>query len=353
MIKPALFQELQDLCHRSFPERLAQRISQVEPLAAGRHPTLALSLSWMEGRRPRVERLVLRRYTDAWTWWALRDEHKAQREWTLMRWLYVQGMPVPNLYAIGAEGGTPFLLMARMSGTAGTSLLGEGPAQRALASCLDALADQLVQLHQLVPPGPVREALPQIILSEELARIDEIARQSSEEGLIEAVEELLTCEIEVRPPCVLHGNPQLANLLYDARGLTALLDWENGALGDPRWDVARVLNGLGSDRENVLAGRFCRAYADRAGFALTELSTWRALAAVQQWAMASWACENAVPVESADPGSSHPACEVLRAQIGTWREQAWRALVHLRHERDERPVEMDGRNQAFSQEPNE
>jgi hypothetical protein len=42
MIQADLFAELQRLCLRSFPERLDQRISQVEIIASERHPMLGL-----------------------------------------------------------------------------------------------------------------------------------------------------------------------------------------------------------------------------------------------------------------------------------------------------------------------
>lgn len=45
----------------------------------------------------------------------------------------------------------------------------------------------------------------------------------------------------------LHLDFHPANVLTDAGGVTAVLDWENVRLGDPRWDVARTLSVLSVD----------------------------------------------------------------------------------------------------------
>lgn len=317
MIRPSEFAELQKLCLRSFPERLDQRISQFESLDGDRHPMLGLALSWREGRQPRVERLVMRRYADRWTWWMLDDPSKAGREWAILRWLYGVGMPVPRLYACGQQNGAGFTLMARLQG--------QGcPAQ---AACLGELAALLARLHQLVPLEAVRQALPLVLLSEELGRLDEIAHRLHDDGLIEALSDLLVEEVEVYPPCVLHGDPHLANALCDARGITALLDWENSALGDPRWDVARTTNWLRLHQAEELASCFCGAYEEQAGWRLSDMSFWEALTAVQSWAVVAWACT------TAPPGSA--LAQRLLAHVDLWHGRAWRALRRLRHGRGE------------------
>jgi aminoglycoside phosphotransferase (APT) family kinase protein len=118
--------------------------------------------------------------------------------------------------------------------------------------------------------------------------------------------------------CVLHGNLHLGNVLCDARGITALLDWENSALGDPRWDVASVADSLYSHYEAGLADRFCAVYASQAAVPLAHLPFWQALVALQRWTVGSWA------QQAADPG-------LLESQVKLWSEQAWRALTRLRY----------------------
>jgi aminoglycoside phosphotransferase (APT) family kinase protein len=321
VIQATLFAELQKLCLRSFPERLDQRISQVETLADGPHPTLSLTLSWRRGHQPGVERLVVRRYSDRWTWWSSDDRAKAQREWTVLRWLYGEGLPVPKVYALGAEQEPALLLMARASGRPSAPVPGAGAAVALDEGHVDALASLLANLHQLTPPEVVREVLPTVTVIQELRRMGEMAEHSGNEGMIEAVGELgamLAIEnLEMLPSCVLHGDVRLANMLSDARGITNMLGWENSAFGDPRWDVACLVDNLHGYRAEGLADRFCAAYASQVASAPTHLLFWQALVAVHRWTVGSQAqhCTGA---------------DLLESQLGLWDETAWRTLTRLR-----------------------
>jgi aminoglycoside phosphotransferase (APT) family kinase protein len=346
MIDPALFAELRDLCLRSFPERLEQRLSQVEPVAAERHPGLAFTLSWREGARPRVERLLLRRYADGWTWWSFRDGQKAQREWTVMRWLYGSGLSLPKVYALSARDTDPFLLLERPSGQTlvlgrdGQATTGHLSGRQAYPSedtlglrlCVDALATLLARLHCSTAPDSVREVLPRVVLDKELGRTARIAQRCEDRALMETVRELTQEQVEALPPCVLHGDPQLASLRYDARGITAWLDWENSALGDPRWDVARVMNELQVDQASSLADRFCEMYADRTGLQLHDVVYWQVLAATHRWAMRKWALQAGLAqVPTEDAQDEFP----LSIGFERHREQAQWALTRLQDTRKE------------------
>jgi aminoglycoside phosphotransferase len=318
MVNAALFAELQTLCRRSFPERLDQSISQIRSLGGERHPTVSLSLAWREGRRLRTERLIVRQYADRWTWWSLDDGHKTQREWTVMRWLFGRGLPVPQLYASGTEGEHEYLMMADVPGTR---------AQAANKAHTEALAALLAQIHGLTAPEAVRHALPEAALEQELARLRDIAYRCQADPLIEATMELyaeLNAEqTEVSPLCVLHGDPRFENVLCDARGITALLGWENAALGDPRWDVARVVNDLRSHQADALVERFCAVYQDRGGQPPGNLAYWETLVAVQSWTLVEWVHEHVPPEGTKD----------LLSERERWQERAWRALTGLRYER--------------------
>ena len=79
-------------------------------------------------RQPRVERLVVRRYSQPWTSWSVGREgengsQKAQREWAVMRWLYSLGLPVPRVYALGDD----YILLANTSGRSEAPAAGEWP----------------------------------------------------------------------------------------------------------------------------------------------------------------------------------------------------------------------------------
>jgi hypothetical protein len=314
MIKPSDFAEIQKLCLRSFPERLEQRISGFETRPGHRRSSLGFTLSWREGRSPRVERLALCRYEDQWTWWKVEDRAKAEREWAVMRWLYGEGLPLPELYAVGTEESQPFLLMSQPAGE-------ETAAER----CAGALAALLAHLHRLSPPARVSQLLPSVDHSAELERLADVARAHGNQALIEALDVLCSTQVEEYPPCVVRGNLSSDHLLCDARGITALLGWENSALGDPRWDVARVENELLDVGDSQAVHEFRTAYQDHGGRPLTHAAFWQALVATQSWTMASWAVTQASPSDETG----------LSAYIEAWRGRAWRALIRLRHETEE------------------
>jgi len=329
MVNASEFAELSKLCRRSFPGRLDQRVSQIGTLDGTRHQETGFALSWREGRQPRTERLILRRYSDAYTWWSFRDGSKAEREWSVLRWLYGQGLPVPRAYAVGAGHDAPFVLFSRASGRPSTSL----------GAHVGGLSALLARLHAMTPPEDVRQILPAIEVASQIAGLAEKARERNDTILIDAVEELGACETEERPPCVLHGDPRPVNVRSDARGITALTGWENSARGDPRWDVARTTNSLrirGSDEQ---VARFSAAYEEASGWPLADLVFWEALTAVQTWAAWRWMAAD----ETADTPARGPA----RTEIELWRSIAWINLTRLqyyadRHKRAESQRTQEG-----------
>jgi len=314
MVQADLFAELQLLCRRSFPERLEQRISQIQSIDEGRHPQVSFSLAWREGRRPRVELLVLRRYADRWTWWSVQDEHKAEREWEVGCWLYGQGLPVPAMYASGTADQAPYLLTARPPGRSHPFT---GPAD--LEAYVERAARLLSQLHRLVPPAAVRRLLPEVQARGEIARLSSLARACMDDGLVEALDELARQEMEEYPPCVLHGDLQVDRVRIDARGITAILDWEVAALGDPRWDLARVGVELHRQEAHLLAERFYSSYEEQSHLSTQGMTYWEALASVQQWTTLAW-------LEGTGAAATTEPLDEIRGS-------AWRALTHLRYGR--------------------
>lgn len=322
MVDAALYEELQKLCQRSFPERYEQRITQVRSVSGGRHPSVSLSLAWREGRRPRVERLLVRGYADPYTLWSVGDGRKAHREWVVMRWLYAQGHAIPPLYASGTADGESYLLMAHPSGS-------EQPPDA--ETYVDALAEELARLHRLEPPASVREVLPQVDAPDECARLKRMAQECDDSAIGEALYELCAIEVEALPLCVLHGDPRSHNVLCDAQGVTALLGWENAALGDPRWDVGHATSGLRAG-DAAPVDRFCARYQEQAGMALPDLTYWETLAAVQDWTLVEWVREH----------DTSGGAEGMLAQRDEVREGAWRAMTRLRYERRELAAVEEG-----------
>lgn len=323
VIDPALYAKLQKLCLQTFPGRLEQRVSQVRAVVDPRRPAWSFVLTWRQGRQTRVERLRLLSYADRRTLWNADDPGKARRAWTVMRWLYGEGLPVPRSYAIGDGEDEGTLLVAHVSDRPTDALWDKSAGSRSTAeqaARVDELAQLLARLHHLVPPQVVREVVPQVTVNGQMDRLQEIGKQLQNEGIVQAARELQSVQMEERPPCVLHGEPALDKVRHDARGITSLEDWETSVRGDPRWDAARVVVWLKCHHSPDLAGRFCRTYEDRSDAPFEGVLYWETAAALQQWAV----------------GLSRPdKTQELEEQVALWSEHAWRGLVRLRAARSE------------------
>jgi aminoglycoside phosphotransferase (APT) family kinase protein len=218
----------------------------------------------------------------------------------------------------------------------------ERPADR--EAYVEAVAAFLARLHRLTPPDAVRRVLPEARAQDEIVRLWSLARTCGDEGLIEVLaglsrgkavsgearsegaarEEAATGdaagkEMEEFPPCVLHGDLQAGRVRADARGLTAVLDWENAALGDPRWDLARVANELHEREAHDLVEQLYQRYEEESGLPAREMDYWEALSATQQWTLLVWLKESGSTV---DDGALDAA-----------RGSAWRAWTRIRYER--------------------
>jgi aminoglycoside phosphotransferase (APT) family kinase protein len=76
------------------------------------------------------------------------------------------------------------------------------------------------------------------------------------------------------PLCLVHGDFNPANFLYDEGRVTALIDWENSRIGDPREDLGWMVAMDGMSNTAVMAhprdeGGFLAYYNKLTGFAIT------------------------------------------------------------------------------------
>jgi aminoglycoside phosphotransferase (APT) family kinase protein len=146
--------------------------------------------------------------------------------------------------------GVPFYVMEELEGVVPTDELPPGlesePSRRALG---DDLVDALVEIHgadvatpalaAFARPGTYNERqvrrfaqLWEINKTRELPVVDEVGAR-----LAEVVPDPL-------PPTVVHGDFRLGNTMIgrdDPKRIVAVLDWEMGAIGDPRADVGYLL----------------------------------------------------------------------------------------------------------------
>ena len=198
--------------------------------------------------------------------------------------------------------GVPFYVMDELDGDVPTDELPAGvadePARRELG---EDLVDALVEIHaadvatpalaSFARPGSYNERqvrrfaqLWEINRTRELPQVDEIG-----DGLAAAVPDPL-------PSTVVHGDYRLGNTMVgrdEPTRILAVLDWEMGAIGDPRADVGYLLatysepggppNPLGTSPVTALPGFPSRAqlverYAVRSGRDVEPLAWFEALA---------------------------------------------------------------------------
>ena len=101
---------------------------------------------------------------------------------------------------------------------------------------------------------------------------------------------------QARPPCVVHGDFRMGNVLVNSEGLAAVLDWELAYLGDPTFDlgwlVARAWRFGGAGEVGGIGTRseLLHAYQTNGGEAITldELRWWEMLACLR-WGVVTMA----------------------------------------------------------------
>jgi aminoglycoside phosphotransferase (APT) family kinase protein len=146
--------------------------------------------------------------------------------------------------------GVPFYVMRFLEGHVITDSLPPGlesaEARRALG--LD-LVDTLVEIHSadVAHPALAAFARPGSYLERQVRRFTQLweINQTRTIGEVDDVARLLADRLpEPLPATVVHGDYRLGNMMVAAEAHTrivAVLDWEMGAIGDPRADVGYLL----------------------------------------------------------------------------------------------------------------
>ena len=232
--------------------------------------------------------------------------HDMVREAALQRALRAAGFArLPEIVAVCDDDqvlGVPFYVMRHLDGHVVTATLPAGletpDARRALA--LD-LVETLVEIHaaDVAHPALAGFARSGSYLERQVRRFTELWTINRTRDLphVDDVARLLA----ERPPSplpstVVHGDFRLGNAMAgrdDPTRIVAMLDWEMGAIGDPRADVGYLVatysepggrtNPLGSSPVTALDGFPSRAelaarYAARSGRELDDLGWFEALA---------------------------------------------------------------------------
>jgi aminoglycoside phosphotransferase (APT) family kinase protein len=227
--------------------------------------------------------------------------HDMVREATLQLALAPQAIRLPTIRAIGEDEsilGVPFYVMDFLDGYVVTEELPEGTDPRRLGEDLvDTLAEihaadvTTEQLAAFARPGSYNERqvkrftqLWEINKTRDIPVVDEVARWMADNTP------------DPLPATVVHGDYRLGNMMVsreDPSRIAAALDWEMGAIGDPRADVGYLLatysepggppNPLGTSPVTATPGFPSKAelverYAERSGREVEPLAWFEALA---------------------------------------------------------------------------
>jgi hypothetical protein len=281
--------DLAETCRRAFPDRRRQIIVGMRQLPSRQHEMIRFELGWLtEAGEPHSQLLLARHYVSPLSWWRPDDWGKAQREATICEWLREEGFPVPAVYA-REVGPTGDLVVFEWLEGRGLRLDG-----RTLGAAVEpyvaAFAALLADLHALTPPDAVRQVVPQVSLPGTLANLVALAYQMKHEALHDAAERALERAYDVPelPPVMLHGDYHFLNALLKGGQIAGLVDWEYGAWGDPRWDVANTYIQLVDFGAAGAADHFLSTYLARSGRHFEGPPLYNVVTPLQQWAISEW-----------------------------------------------------------------
>jgi aminoglycoside phosphotransferase (APT) family kinase protein len=214
-------------------------------------------------------------------------------------------MRLPTIVAICEDDsllGVPFYVMEYLDGFVPTDELPPGledePSRRALGNDL---VDVLVEIHaaDVTTPGLAAFARPGSYSERQVRRFAQLwdVNKTRELPRVPEVGGWLADNVpEPLPPAVVHGDFRLGNMMVardDPTRIVAVLDWEMGAIGDPRADVGYLLSTysepggqpspLGTSPVTALAGFPSKAelverYVARSGRDVEPLPWFEALA---------------------------------------------------------------------------
>ncbi|UPY39102.1 phosphotransferase family protein [Sediminicoccus sp. KRV36] len=186
--------------------------------------------------------------------WVLRTDNAATlavslprtAEYALLRAAHAEGVTVPEPLSCCEDAsviGAPFFVMRRVAGTAtGFRLAKAAAAQGGDDALVRALGAELARIHRIRPPRadlaflgePPADAGAGFITAMQ-ARLDAAGtpRPAVEWGLAALARNLPP----PLPPVLCHNDFRTGNLMVEGHAVTAVLDWEFAAWGDPHADL--------------------------------------------------------------------------------------------------------------------
>lgn len=212
------------------------------------------------------------------------DPAIATHEFALLRLLQASGVPVPTPIAVDESGAifaTPYLVVEYIAGQPESAPIGDALATQ--------LATHLARIHQVecalafLPP-PERRYRPLLHQSP----TDEPPRTK----LLRALLATTWPPLQHNRSVLLHGDFWPGNIIWRNGQLTAIIDWEDAACGDPLADIANTrLELLWADGEATMEV-FTTQYGAYNPIDMTNLPAWdlcvalRAAANLAGWGLA-------------------------------------------------------------------
>lgn len=236
----------------------------------------------------RCETVFLRVYRGFMSWWSLATLDLPQREQTAWRVAARAGVPVPEtLWTMES----PEIAVALQRLSPGQSLGGI-----TMTDALEtALGQMLARLHRARIETTDRNHLPDITLAFLLPRLLSWAEEANADELAASAKRLqkqFSEEIVEQTAVFLHGDFHGGNVLVDpdSGNVTAVIDWEEAAYGDPRLDIC-VMESVLRRRFNGAGQAFVAAYEEASGIVVGQLKPWEELCGVRSRIVGAWVKE--------------------------------------------------------------
>ncbi len=243
------------------------RITQQQQVQSFQQFVECITLYWSDTGA--TTQVYVRVYQGYMSWWTFLAPDLPQREQIALRIATRAGMPVPPVLLVAQM--PDMLMVRRVPGEPGR--IPNTPAKAAQ------VADLLARLHAAPVHDEDRARLPDISLAKLLPRLMSWAEEA---GILALRQELYAiaerfADVGERSGSFIHGDWHSGNYLSDEQGITAILDWEEAAVGDPRFDVANAAAEIQRSTPE-LADHFLSQYEAHAGFAVGDPRIWIDLA---------------------------------------------------------------------------
>jgi len=227
--------------------------------------------------RGTASRIVVRRYNPE----NGNMSAKAHREFAVLHLLFTQGLPVPHPLLADYHGqwlGTPGIVTNFVEGQ--QVMNPANPEQWARQ-----LAQMLARIHALdCDPAKIPSLMNANTEAIWFLRDKEILKSMSEHPDGQSIwDELTARHLYLRPvrPALIHLDYWVHNILWQDDQISAVLDWEEAAYGDPAVDVAYAHMGFYGMCRSDLADIFLAEYEQAVGKPVANLGFWELAAAVR------------------------------------------------------------------------